>query len=86
MIGTIPLIRISRAAHGESVAQARERRPELVTFDTSDLLRIVTRCQTTLSPPEIEAVREAAALIPERSSADIVLTPGGRFRVELARP
>jgi hypothetical protein len=75
---SISLIRVSRARRGET-----HGRPELVTFDTSDLERVLTRCHTTLGAHEVDDVLEAAKLIPSRTSAEIVLLPGGGVRLQM---
>jgi hypothetical protein len=80
---TIPLIRVIRAGRREDLAQARARRPELVTLDKRDLLNVTRRCQTTLSPPEVDALEEALASLPAGVGADVMLLPGARVRVEV---
>jgi hypothetical protein len=79
----IPLIRVFRAVRGETFDEARGRRPELVTLDTSDLLVVATRCQTSFSRREVEALHAAAESIPEGAMADLLLAPGGRVQLAL---
>lgn len=76
-----PLLRVFRARSEESIGEAREGRAELVTFDSADLVRVVSRCKTTLSPSEVASVKRAAPDIAAGTDTDIVLAPGGRVVV-----
>jgi hypothetical protein len=83
MLTTIPTVRVFRARSGETIHEARLGRAELVTLDTEDLVRVVSRCQTTLTSSEAASVRRAAPRIPAGAPADIVLARGGQVFVEL---
>ncbi len=83
MLTTIPTVRVFRAIGGESVDEARQRRAEIITLDTDDLVRVVSRCQTTLNSAEVASVKRAAPRIPAGAPADIVLAQGGQVFVEL---
>ena len=80
---TLELVRVYRARSGETVSEAMCRRAEIVTLDTDDLVRVVTRCQTTLTSSEVACLKTAVPRIPRGAGADVVLAPGGRVFVEV---
>jgi len=78
----LPLVRVFRGRRGETFDEARLRRAEIVTLDPSDLRTIVTRCQTSFSRSEAEALSALAGSLARGAAFDILLSPGSRLALE----